>query len=45
MSTDLDTAAARRRILDRIRHAQGRRGAPTPGERRAAGDGIARRPE
>ena len=44
MSTDLDTAAARRRILDRIRHAQGRRGAPTPGERRAAGDGIARRP-
>jgi L-lactate dehydrogenase complex protein LldG len=41
--TELDTAAARRRILERIRHAQRRTGAPTPGERRAVEDWIARR--
>lgn len=41
--TDLDTSAARRRILDRIRGAQGRSGAPSTGERRAVDDWIARR--
>jgi L-lactate dehydrogenase complex protein LldG len=41
--TELDTTAARRRILDRIRSAQGRGGPPTPGERRALDDWIARR--
>ena len=40
---ELDTSAARRRILDRIRRAQGRGGAPSPGERRAVDDWIARR--
>jgi L-lactate dehydrogenase complex protein LldG len=40
---ELDTSAARRRILDRIRRAQGRGDAPTAGERRAVDDWIARR--
>jgi L-lactate dehydrogenase complex protein LldG len=40
---EFDTSAARRRILDSIRRAQGRDGAPTPGERRAVDDWIARR--
>jgi L-lactate dehydrogenase complex protein LldG len=40
---ELDTSAARRRILDRIRRAQGRGASPTPGEQRAADDWIARR--
>ena len=40
---ELDTSAARRRILDRIRRAQGRGASPTPGERRAVDDWIARR--
>ncbi|HYF59378.1 MAG TPA: lactate utilization protein C, partial [Burkholderiaceae bacterium] len=40
----MDTSAARRRILDRIRHAQGRSGAPTRGERDAVADWIARHP-
>jgi L-lactate dehydrogenase complex protein LldG len=41
--TDLDTSAARTRILARIRSAQGRTGSPSPGERRAVDDWIARR--
>jgi L-lactate dehydrogenase complex protein LldG len=41
--TDLDTSAARQRILGRIRSAQGREGAPTANERRAVDDWIARR--
>jgi L-lactate dehydrogenase complex protein LldG len=41
--TDLDTAAARQRILARIRSAQGRQGAPTANERRSVDDWIARR--
>jgi L-lactate dehydrogenase complex protein LldG len=40
---ELDTSAARRRILDRIRRAQGRGASPTPGEHRAVDDWIARR--
>jgi L-lactate dehydrogenase complex protein LldG len=41
--TDLDTAAARQRILARIRSAQGRQGAPTANERHSVDDWIARR--
>ena len=39
---ELDTTDARRRILARIRSAQGRQGAPSVGERRAVDDWIAR---
>ncbi len=38
----LDTSTARRRILDRIRRAQGRSGEPLPSEREAVDDAIAR---
>jgi L-lactate dehydrogenase complex protein LldG len=41
--TELDTSAARSRILARIRSAQGRGPAPTAGELRAVDDWIARR--
>ena len=41
--TDLDTAAARQRILARIRSAQGRQGGPTANERRSVDEWIARR--
>lgn len=41
--SELDTSAARRRILDRIRRAQGRGPVPTAGELRAVDDWIARR--
>ena len=41
--TDLDTSVARRRILARIRSAQGREGAPTANERRSVEEWIARR--
>jgi L-lactate dehydrogenase complex protein LldG len=40
----LDTSAARRRILDRIRHGQGRSGEPTRSEREAMDDWLARHP-
>jgi L-lactate dehydrogenase complex protein LldG len=40
----LDTSAARRRILDRIRHGQGRSGEPTRSERDAMADWLARHP-
>jgi L-lactate dehydrogenase complex protein LldG len=40
----MDTSAARRNILARIRSAQGRRGAPSDAERAAADDYIARHP-
>jgi L-lactate dehydrogenase complex protein LldG len=40
---ELDTSEARRRILGRIRSAQGRSGSPSVGERRAVDDWIARR--
>ena len=38
----LDTSTARRRILDRIRRAQGRAGEPLPSEREAVNDALAR---
>jgi len=38
----LDTSSARRRILDRIRRAQGRSGEPLPSEREAVNDALAR---
>src|SRR6201999_609956 len=40
----MDTSAARRNILARIRSAQGRRGEPTGAERAAADDYVARHP-
>ena len=40
----MDTSAARRNILARIRSAQGRRGAPTDAERAAAEDYLTRHP-
>jgi len=40
----LDTSTARRRILDRIRHGQGRSGEPTRSERDAMADWLARHP-
>ncbi|WP_244815546.1 lactate utilization protein C [Caballeronia sp. Lep1P3] len=40
----MDTSAARRNILARIRSAQGRRGAPTAAERAAAEDYVAHHP-
>jgi L-lactate dehydrogenase complex protein LldG len=40
----MDTSAARRNILARIRSAQGRRGAPTDAERAAAADYVSRHP-
>ncbi|VXC28881.1 Lactate utilization protein B/C [Burkholderia sp. 8Y] len=40
----MDTSAARRNILARIRNAQGRRGAPTDAERAAAEEYLARHP-
>jgi L-lactate dehydrogenase complex protein LldG len=40
----MDTSAARRNILARIRSAQGRRGAPTDAERAAAAEYLARHP-
>jgi L-lactate dehydrogenase complex protein LldG len=40
----MDTSAARRNILARIRSAQGRRGAPTDAERAAADEYVARHP-
>jgi L-lactate dehydrogenase complex protein LldG len=39
----LDTSAARRRVLDRIRRAQGRSGEPLPSEREAVDEVLARR--